>query len=87
MLAGQQGAAREVIGGAAAADGLHDQRDLGIALDLRKIGDDEGRPGRLGEVPDIEDIFQLHRLAHALFDQGGVGLQDLRDARTDGAEP
>ena len=83
-LAGGESAAGEFVGESGAADGFHDDGNLGVGLDDFKVVDDQGFPGSTGEIAQVKDILQFDFLPAALGDGGSVHFQYFGDTGTDG---
>ena len=84
VLADLQRAADEIQRRAAAADGLNDQKDLGVGLHNGKVLYHLVVEGRVRHVAQIDDIGQLQRFARILFQYRCVPQQDLGAAAADG---
>ena len=86
-LAREQAAPGELIRCADAAHDLGHDRDLGVVLDHRKVGNKFMPVGQRGKIPQVEHILDLDRLADHARDLFGVHLEHLVHARTDRAVP
>ena len=60
-----------------AADSLHYDVHLGVALDDPKVLDEAVPVRAVREIPHIQDIFQPHQILHPLVDQPAVGGEHL----------
>jgi hypothetical protein len=69
-----------------AAHHLSHHRYLGIVCDDAEIMDDAISEGGIGEVPQVEDILDVDRLANLLLDNALILGQNLRGAAADNAE-
>ena len=65
--------------------GLYHDADIFIVTNLLKGGGEPIRVGQIGELPQIEDAFDLNTVPGLVGDGCAVALQHLRNAGADHA--